>query len=147
MVKRIEPENVAVSTPVSVNLMSSGVISVGKLTILTSTSSIVPLSVFKSASFTVTFTILEQLYQLLSKYTPPLLPIPKPPVITSANGCGPSGTLYPVTVTVYAPTEGVCINTLSTTLRLSEFVYIPSGPVTTKFKSFTRFTATAGVDG
>ena len=46
-------------------------------------------------------------------------PFPTPPVSTSANGCGPIGTVGAATRTVHTPVAGAETSTHSSTLTLS----------------------------
>src|SRR5262249_13264363 len=82
------------------------------------------------------------------------------PLITSANGCAELGTLNARTVIVYTPGAGAPSSTCSMVLLRAALPpvvdcqagsrvprNVPEGPVTSRSRSFSRFTAAAGVEG
>src|SRR3990170_3262192 len=91
-------------------------------------------------------------------------PPSRSPTATRANGCGPTGTFAPITRTVHAPTAGVLRITASSTFTVSKAppaidcpsanvpntfprYTVPSGAVTSRFRSLTRAREAARVPG
>ena len=114
------------------------------------------------ASTTFSCTVLVEPYSARSSASVPAL-WPTPPVTTSPNGCGPTGTVGAATRTVHTPVAGALTSTSSSTLRVSAVsaappvvenppantlpLYAVAPLVTVRLRLLTSWMAAAGLPG